>query len=1033
MSRLHKPRSRTVGSRGSWARVATWCLASSACASPPPPQAPTPKETTTPPAASAPEELAAQASWQFHPREAAYIHHEVRLDGGARLFVGNQGQRWWAPPASTSARSKTTIHRAPESLQQVLAGQGGRFFLLGESGAVYESASPLGPLQRGIRAKERIVRLATNGGQLLATGALGTLFRKEGERWVVVPTPTAFYEIAARNDSELIALSFPERLWSSRDAGQSWQPLSLPRFAAFRLKPMDRERVHVEGLSKNFSYDGKRLIEAQSLTNAAKRLPPPQRGPDAQALRDRRATIDGVYYYEAVEVQQGQWRIASGRLDGELTFSDPPKPARECDSVRLGGGHGRLVYACVKRQLVPTIRIQLLIFISQDRGKTWNAGPSLSAADSRQVAIVTHPKGSLWMSGVCSSEPCKPRAPIVLDADWIRATVAPELFGSAGAPVFSADGTSSYFLGARVKDRKIALFVSTDGKSFASRPLDVRRSDQPGERWRLHMSEEGELGLTLNRRGGEPIYALLDDDGARLSTGRIPKGAVTVSANGGHVFAVGRDQDQLRGPRRFIAWRSLDAGRSFSPVELPTAIAYDELELPGDLWCNANTCVIGRSLSRLAWRARTEEQDLTLPQEAPPTRAKSQGPPPLGRTVSCLVPDHSLWRTIEKTYLGSLPSVQRFMQGRSMWSTLRHDADKGLVEWVSMPRDSEKLERFTLLDAQPKRSAVAIAIAPQMEGFAAARIKVATAPGGGFGRIDLGWVNTLTHTRARARLKLGSKLLRQRADLTLGKHPTYLPSWISVSPHALLIRPSQGSGLTLRVNPDGSSQRLADYPEWPAIPSGWTVQSDAVITDKVPLAMGMAAHKQGSSVLFGKPLDGTDGALAATSLAPPSSTQRLSASQWTYKGGRVGVAVTVFDRDSRTSRAYFAPFTAAATIGEAERLPSFAQLGLSTRSCTEYERKTSTRYLAPAIHQRRHLFAIDAGSGPIKLELRRGVFYGDGTSPCVAAWHARTMGRGPAQHVIVAGDGNGWLFRGQGGGFAYQRIVCTLRGEGQAP
>jgi hypothetical protein len=373
------------------------------------------------------------------------------------------------------------------------------------------------------------------------------------------------------------------------------------------------------------------------------------------------------------------------------------------------------------------------------------------------------------------------------------------------------------------------------------------------------------------------------------------------------------------------------------------------------------------------------------------------------------------------------------MQGRSIWSTLRHDADKGLVEWVSMPHDSDKLERFTLLDAQPKRSAVAIAIAPQMEGFAAARIKVTTAPGGGFGRIDLGWVNTLTNTRARAGLNLGSKLLRQRADLTLGKHPTYLPSWISVSPHALLIRPSQGNGLTLRVNPDGSSQRLANYPKWPAIPDGWIVQSDAVMTDKVPLAMGMAAYKKGSSVLFGKPLDRADGALVATSLAPPSSTQRLSASQWTYKGSRVGVAVTVFDRDSRTSRAYFAPFTAAATIGEAERLPHFAQLGLSTRSCTEDERKTSTRYLAPAIHQRRHLFAIDAGTGPIKLELRRGVFYGDGTSPCVAAWHARTMGRGPAQHVVVAGDGSGWLFKKQDGGFAYQRIMCTLRSEGQPP
>ena len=50
-----------------------------------------------------------------------------------------------------------------------------------------------------------------------------------------------------------------------------------------------------------------------------------------------------------------------------------------------------------------------------------------------------------------------------------------------------------------------------------------------------------------------------------------------------------------------------------------------------------------------------------------------------------------------------------------------------------------------------------------------------------------------------------------------------------------------------------------------------------------------------------------------------------------------------------------------------------------------------------------------------------------------SAWHARTMGRGPGQHVIVAGDGNGWLFKKQDGGFAYQRVVCTLRGEGQAP
>jgi hypothetical protein len=337
-----------------------------------------------------------------------------------------------------------------------------------------------------------------------------------------------------------------------------------------------------------------------------------------------------------------------------------------------------------------------------------------------------------------------------------------------------------------------------------------------------------------------------------------------------------------------------------------------------------------------------------------------------------------------------------------------------------------------MLDRTPDRSAVAIAIAPQMEGFAAARLAVPKSFGGPFGALDLSWVNSITRTRVRTRIDLGAELTLSREDMTLGKQPHYLLGWMSVSPHELLLRPSRRSKLTIRVKPDGSWQRLADYPSWPAVSPGWTVQSDAVVIDNVGIAMGMAALNEGSSVLLAQPLGPGSQPLVATSLAPPSSAGRLSSTQWTYKAHHVGAMVTIFDRQSRSSRAYFAPFLKTGGLGAPEAAASFDKLQLDLPICSSKARQTTTRYVAPVIGGKRHLLTIDAVTTPLRLELRRGVFYGSKALPCVAAWYAKSMTRGATRHAIIDADGSGWLLREKTGGFEYRPITCQLRGEASA-
>ena len=440
----------------------------------------------------------------------------------------------------------------------------------------------------------------------------------------------------------------------------------------------------------------------------------------------------------------------------------------------------------------------------------------------------------------------------------------------------------------------------------------------------------------------------------------------------------------------------------------------DELNEPMAVQCAAAGCVIGSRMTRIGWNQPETQAPVALTLHRGPEGSLQ---PAVRTPIACSLDDKRGWTTVADVFEPVLPAARHTMRGPSIWSTLRYDDATGEVTAlsISVGAKSHRLRRQLLLGKVSNRDRYGYSVAPQIEGYVAARVglpaKRQDVPGHPI-RLEVAWTNYQTGTHGKATLDQLGTLAAE--DVTPPPRPRLLVGLLSVSPKGLFVRPSATRSETVVVDLAGKIAQRGPYPAWPAV-NATAKHSDAVLVGASALAVGMFAPDQGSAattVSLAKL--GARGASASFfRVAPAGAYNRSVGTWWTYRGDDVGLTTHVIDVVASRGYAIFTPFTPSGALGAPIPVPTQLDLPSSLAACTEAERRSTPRVNAPFAPGTRHPVLVQGSVDEHVLLTEQAILHGTPEAPCVAAFHARQLRRpGGTMVAIITGDlKRAWLFR----------------------
>lgn len=1056
------------------------------------------------------------ARWAYHPAAPDHALAQVRLGDGGCVLVAEGGQRWTVAPApratpadpkgapaaaapeACAGRGVASSVLAPEPLVDIVRRGPSSWLFFGVSGTIHESATPLGPFARTIEPPEPLVEVAGAGGLLLAVTRDGAVLRNDdrgGFRPVALPGAGAapavaprVFDVAVGEGGRALALALPEALFASEDGGASWTRAPIPAMGLWRVAAAGGALL-AEGILSSVTWDPRRSPAfSRSPTApaaAAEELAVEVgRAPTAAAVQFGRAAVAGDRYYEAVRPEEpGEpWLLSRGPIEGPLE-TRAMQGTSECGSVKLGASGRNVVAVCVHAigdEIVAEVRR------SDDAGTRWSSVAKLEAPDVDRVGVAVSPDGAALLTGVCKpsegaagADPgapgggaCRPSAPVLirLEGERVVATLsaAPTLGALAALPAFSVDGRSAYFAGYRVKDDRLALFVSHDGgETFSPRPLDqgeAMAEAAPGEPEEegedldvergtrsegfeltedsaLRPAEDGAVGLLVGD-GGAMAYVTTDEDGRSLAVSAPPAEGAVMAGFGRRVVALAPSAAGAPGGAgggAVALWESLDGGASWAELPEMPALSREFFRGSAGVACGAGGCLFGDTVTRVGWGGQAEAAPAAP--GAPP-----EAPEPAARTpIVCELAPASKWTRIEHVEGSAwgLPTANEAMRGRAVWSVLTH-APSHAVGTVAalLPESGAGEARITaraLLPSAPRGARVGTYVATQMEGYAAARVRIPGArggeikPGAPMRNVEIAWENWMDGTSGRGVIADAGAF--EIGDVKPAAGDLYDPELLSVSLRGIFVRPHAGSAptaLTFFLEPGGRLQRF-EYPAWPAASGGrrLEVAGDAVFADGQPLGVGMSRLDGAGPVTtmllaHRPPAAGAAWEVDAVTVVPPASQLRdlVAHTDWTYAGKTIGVTSTVADPRRARGWAVFQPFRGDGALGPARPLPTPFDLADPPRPCSAAERAASARLEAPMFLRgealfpgTRHPVFVSGGAGPgslaepLVLLTSSVVLHGTQAAPCVAGWEANALGRVPIAAILPGDLAHAWLFR----------------------
>lgn len=704
-------------------------LLASACGS-----APTKTVVAPPPAkpvavVSAPP-ITSPAHWSMRASGPIALDGKLETEAGT-LYVGRGGARWLDRKSGGPIAAEVLL---PQALTGVLRGDDGRFFFVGESGTVFVTKDPLGPVIE-TRAPKMALRAVAVGKKAILGLSRGGLERSTdaGLTWtgVALPKTSALpLQIAALPTGEAMILLAPQSVLASEDDGQTFAPVPTLGVGARRIVADVNGDLVLEGATASAALrHGPLRFEKLSHTPASGYELPVPEGKETLLGADAMMQGTGAFAGDRwVEVSEDPESEAHFKLS-IATFGKPATTRHVseldgCERVHVGAAGSVIFLGCtssVGEKMAPKKtpwgpqpsygnRYVLKLFRSDDGGKTFKDDGTLPASEADKH-IWLEPDGALLVDGACKRNrndyECAESPPVVrLAGAKTPAKVVNGTNVRFDRVVFSPTGRA-YALGTDINGRP-TVFVSSDGgKDFQRRPLVPFHDDKHGT-----ITPAGESG-TLSVDDAGVIYAIVPASGLRWIR--------YVSTNEGQSFTaqlveLEADSIDLVGKRGLAyetsgrAWETADGGATWQPVGAPEATG-DTMPHDRLVACGAYGCWIGAHAARIGW-------DLPLGAAATtPTASAAPKKTVYATPLKCTA--DTAWQTLVAT--GAPGSGNADLGGGTRWIETKRDPIKGSMAAIVATNGPKGLEikEVQLFGPAPADSAGTVVM--QVEGVAALR------------------------------------------------------------------------------------------------------------------------------------------------------------------------------------------------------------------------------------------------------------------------------------------------------------------------
>lgn len=994
-------------------------------------------------------------------------------DEGVRM-VATKGERDLAGSVTCSGRTTVAAELAPEALVGMVQRDGSSWLFVGVSGTLYETDGPLANFRRIIGAPTNFRRVVGHGKTILATTSTDALFRLNDDSvWRPVNiTHARVYDMVVGDDGSALALAMPEKIYLSLD-GQTFTEASAgATVGARRVGRTAQGMLGVQGVLGTIVWDRSKtpgLVRSRDpiATHGSQLALDPTILPTASAVVEGRAVLDGDRYVEVrlVDEESGSWGLATGPFTGPLSttrLSD----TNECAWMRVGARGRHIVTVCGRtdedgNQLA-------VVRMSHDSGTKFGAPLQFASGDGDILHVAVASDGSALVTGLCKAKTgasgCSGSPPVLLrtEQDVVTSTLAatPPLMGLPISPAFSVDGKSAYFLARRAKDERLALFVSHDaGRTFAERSLDTHadrhtkdldseqardgepteESFDPSDLTTIRPSDDGTIGMVLTTSRGSS-YLTTDEDGHVLGMSQAPIDQALLAGYGRRVVAISTAAALDRGANIDVpinAWESSDGGALWNEVRVAQAVTREILTGPMTATCASAGCLIGTTVTRVGWEGQTDAPAVAKPRALELQKTRAARTP-----FVCTLDRKAPWKRIEHVWAGPA-SLSTIARGQSMWSVLSFDPSTNAISTTValLPERGEgpaHITSRTMLGPTPKGAAYAVDISRQVEGYAAARVRIPDGgkPTGPMRNVEIGWENFFDGTSKQTTLPDAGMF--GNGDIQRSDNRPYLEtSFMSVSTGSIFINPHAPESLERRLYLlEARGKRSTPvFPEWPSLLEfgETTIHGDAAIVEGKPMAIGTVEKFENDSsspvtMVLASPLENGLSKATAMSLFLPtlSDGSRVLAHDWTYRGAtEVGVVGIESEPRAARARAVYLPYRALGGFGTPVEVPTPFDLPDLPRPCKAEERRTTPRVLAHGMSDMEFMFpgyrhpvlvTEDQKDKPtlgdnLTLLTWGVVLHGTKESPCVAGWEAYGMDPFGASAIISGDPSQAWLFR----------------------
>ena len=1019
------------------------------------------------------------ATWRYHPVRQATLLSRVKLGDGGVLLAGRRGERWLVEEKKGRKVARAAALLAPETLIAILRVREGGWLFVGESGTGYEAREPLGPFARSSAPLDPLIRVSAAGSAMAAVRADGALVRSQdaGVGWQRVgPENERFVDVALNEGGAGLALSVPERVWHTSDAGATWKPLDVDTVGGTRFARDRREGLVMEGVADLYGVavdpPGLHPLRRNLIRERHELGAVPPRGPRVSAIEERRAVFVANRYLELERDPKRiqKWRLWRGKLGEALRFKPVPK-LEGCRVTKLAAFDRWMTVACAKLSR-PSSTQRFHFYRSEDRGKTFEQEDFSVEAKADELVLAVGGQGALLVTGACpphgAGRGCRAsgvlfRREVPIDAgapgtaddegddsdeddvDDHRApggkdrkggpehelalAATPALAGCADTVVFSTDGSIAYAVGRRTKNGIHAVFVSRDGgKSFEAEEIEQlqgqwsepddetrwdRRDDRSGPQLRSAVpAEDGSLALVIESQRRQ-LLVVTDERGRALSVTTGPGERARLGAVGTRALAVN--------PRTGQAWESLDGGASWDTVgRLPQGACEGGSDCDLQVFCHLGGCVLGDQLSRIGWNGQAEDDQGLLP---PPSRhAPDLYDPALRVPISCNL-EEAEWKPLDGVQ--SAPSADQAAIGRAAWylpTVNDDDASAGVIHAIGGQKP--RLDRVSLLPPVKRAEEHAYVASNQIEGAVAMRYALPRpdARGTDLTNIEVAWDNLLEDRVGRARISNAGAYRPGDSASSNGRAHRANPDLLSIGAGGVFVRVHryQRNGQeTLFV--DGRSVRRAPGLTWPTVeltnPHREMANIDGTFVPLMLLDNG-TAHLRARRSDQGWVFDAF-----ATGLRDPTSFGLIQSGSIAYVAGRAGRHVMLYDVTGEYHRSLIFPFRATGPVTDPPvKVPMQIDTGDQPRSCSPAQRSDTPRVVVPFQPGTRHPIVVLDVEEPMRVMLTgQSVMHGTPDSPCTAAFEAQIVpvDGGPETQGEVAilslpELDRSWLFRRMG-------------------